>query len=85
MIYTIFSDKILYYTRGAEMVMKSFFMAILFTLVIKGVSYILCPKFVKNCSQKLMETPDIQLVTFGWILVLVSFAAWVGYVRHMDY
>lgn len=67
------------------MVMKSFFMAILFTLVIKGVCYILCPKFVKNCSQKLMETPDIQLVTFGWILVLVSFAAWVGYVRHMDY
>ena len=44
------------------MVMKSFFMAILFTLVIKGVSYILCPKFVKNCSQKLMETPDIQLM-----------------------
>lgn len=63
--------------------MKIFLTALIMMMIIKGVSYILTPKFVKDCAAKLVGTPELQLVVFGWILVLCATAAWLGIVRHM--
>lgn len=65
--------------------MKSFFVAVLFVMVIKGVAYILCPNLIKRMSQIQMETPETQLVAYGWILIGIAFIAWICYVRHMAY
>lgn len=64
--------------------MKLFLAAILLTFVIKGITYILFHKQVKFCAQKLMEVSNIQLILFGWILILSASAAWLGYVRHLN-
>lgn len=63
--------------------MKLFFTVIILMMLIKGLSYIIAPKFVKTCAEKLVGTPEIQIVTFGWILVLCASAAWFSIVRHM--
>ena len=63
--------------------MKLFFTVVILMMIIKGVSYIVAPKFVKGCAEKLVGTPEMQIVTFGWILVLCAAAAWLGIVRHM--
>lgn len=67
------------------MVVKSFFMAILFLMVIKGVGYILWPQFTKKMASILMETPPANLVVYGWILVVMAFIVWVSYVRYLTY
>ena len=64
--------------------MKYFLTAVLLTFIIKGVTYILFPKQVKFCAQKLMEVSPLQLILFGWILVLTATAAWLWYVRYLD-
>lgn len=65
--------------------MKTFFIAVLWIMVIKGIAYIICPSLIKRMSQLQMETPETQLVAYGWILVIIAFIAWVGYVRYMPY
>ncbi len=65
--------------------MKTFFIAVLWIMVIKGIAYIICPGLIKRMSQLQMETPETQLVAYGWILVIIAFIAWVGYVRYMPY
>lgn len=65
--------------------MKTFFIAVLWIMVIKGVAYIICPNLIKRMSQLQMETPETQLVAYGWILVVIAFIVWVGYVRYMPY
>lgn len=67
------------------MVMKSFFMAILFMMVIKGLSCIVAAKWVKVYSQILAETPEMQLVLFGWIMVITALIAYLSYVRYLTY
>ncbi len=63
--------------------MKLFLTVIILMMIIKGLSYIIAPKFVKTCAEKLVGTPELQLVTFGWILIFCAAAAWLGIVRHM--
>lgn len=63
--------------------MKLFFIAVLVIMAIKGAGYILCPKLIKRMSQLQMETPETQLIAYGWILVIVAFIAWMSYVRYM--
>lgn len=67
------------------MTLKIFLLAIIVTLVLNGVVMILFPKSVKYCAERLAETPDIQLVLFGWILVLVMFTLWISYVRYLPW
>lgn len=67
------------------MTLKLFLLAVIVTLVLNGVILILFPKIVKNCAERLVETPDMQLVLFGWILVLVMFVLWMSYVRYLPW
>lgn len=76
-LYTLFTQK--------GKFMKLFLTAILLTFVIKGVTYILFHKQVKFCAQKLMEISSLQLILFGWILILGALAGWLGYVRNLNY
>lgn len=63
--------------------MKLFLAALLLMFVIKGVTYILFPNFVQHTAHKLLDCPSAHLVVFGWILVIVSAVAWLGWVRYM--
>ncbi len=63
--------------------MKLFLTAFLIFMVGKGITYVLCPKLVVDCAQKLLNTPHVQLVIFGWILIIVSAMAWLGCVRYL--
>lgn len=63
--------------------MKLFLSAVLMMMVIKGVSYIIAPQFMKNCASKFEDATNIQIITYGWILVFCASAAWLGFVRYM--
>ncbi len=65
--------------------MKSFLMAVVFLMVIKGVWYILGAKLTKKMALILSDTPEAQIVMYGWILVVVAFIFWLSYVRYLSY
>lgn len=63
--------------------MKIFFSAVLLMFVIKGITYILFPNFVQQSAHRLLNCPTAHLVVFGWVLVLISLIAWLGWVRYL--
>ncbi len=65
--------------------MKPFFMAVIFLMVIKGVWYILAAKLTKRMSLILIDTPEAQIVAYGWVLVIIAFITWMSYVRYLEY
>lgn len=67
------------------MVMKSFFMAIIFMMLIKGFTCIIASDWVKSYSQILVGTPNMQLVLFGWILVITAAIFYFSYVRYLTW
>ncbi len=64
---------------------KSFFVAVLFVMVIKGVWYIFAASLTKRMALMILNTPEAQIVAYGWILVIIAFITWMSYVRYLEY